>query len=397
MRKKFLPFARPDLDESEIAAVTDVLKSGWITTGAKTAKFEEEFKDYVGASFALAVNSCTAALHLALEAMGVGEGDEVITSPYTFAATAEVVRYLRATPIFVDVDRGTLNLDPALVESAITARTKVLLPVHIAGQPAQLDSLLQIASERGLAVLEDCAHALPAWYKGRPLGGDLDKSSYGGIPAHAACFSFYATKTMTTGEGGMLCTSDAELADRARVMSLHGMSHDAWRRYSRTGSWYYEIVAPGFKYNMTDIAAAMGLVQLRKLESMWARRREIAETYSAAFGACAELEIPCEQPSTRHAWQLYPLRLRLERLKIDRAAFVHELSERGIGTSVHFIPLHIHPYYRSLYGFSPSDFPVAYGEYLREISLPIYSRMAASDIDSVKHAVLDAATTHRLD
>jgi dTDP-4-amino-4,6-dideoxygalactose transaminase len=338
-----------------------------------------------------------AALHLALEATGIGEGDEVITTPYTFASTAGAIRYLGARPVFADIDARTLNLDPVRVAAAVSPRTKAILPVHIAGQPADMESLYGIADEHGLSVIEDCAHALPAWHYGRLIGADLDRSTYPGIPKHATCFSFYATKTLTTGEGGMLCTGDEALAERVRIMALHGMSHDAWKRYSEAGSWYYEVVAPGFKYNMTDVAAAMGLVQLRRVEAMWRRRREIAGLYARMLGDCAEVEVPLEASADVHAWHLYPLRLRLDRLRIDRATFVEELKERKIGTSVHFIPLHLQPYYRELYGYVPEDLPVAYREYMREISLPIYSRMSDQDAVDVAQAVLDVVAEHSVD
>jgi dTDP-4-amino-4,6-dideoxygalactose transaminase len=391
----YLPFARPDIGSAEIDAVRRVLESGWITTGPEAARFEAEFRTYVGASHAVAVNSCTAALHLGLEAMGVGEGDEVITSPYTFASTGEVIRYLRGDPVFVDVEADTLNLDPALVAAAVSPRTKAILPVHVAGQPADLDAIYRIAGDHRLAVLEDCAHALPAWYRGRLVGADLDRTAYPGVTAHASCFSFYATKALTTGEGGMLCTGSESIASRTRIMALHGMSLDAWKRYSEAGSWYYEVVAPGFKYNMSDVAAAMGVVQLQRLEAMWERRRELSAVYTESLSGCAELDVPTEVPGTVHAWHLFALRLNLERLSIDRAGFVEALKVRRIGTSVHFIPLHLHPYYRDLHGHAPDDFPVAYRQYMREISLPIYSRMTVDDARRVAAAVLDVVAEHR--
>jgi dTDP-4-amino-4,6-dideoxygalactose transaminase len=387
VRTDFLPFALPDVGPEEYAAVQEVLQSGWITTGPKAAQFEAEFAEYVGSSFSVALNSCTAALHLALEAIGVAEGDEVVTSPYTFAATAEVVRYLRATPVFVDVERTSLNLDPQGLEAAITPRTKAILPVHIAGQPAALAAIYSSAAKHGLAVIEDSAHALPARVGDRMIGADLDRGAYPGLGPHATCFSFYATKCLTTGEGGMLCTDSAELARRARLMSLHGLSGDAWKRYSATGSWYYEIEAPGYKYNMGDIAAALGLVQLRRLEEMWRRRCQVAEVYREELGDCEAVELPFEQPGTQHAWHLFALRLNLEQLACDRAVFIDELKRHGVGASVHFIPLHLHPYYRDLYGYRPDDLPVAHREYLREVSLPIHSRMTEDDARYAARAV----------
>jgi len=385
VRDTFLPFARPDVDDDEIREVTEAILSGWVTTGPKTKEFERQFAAAVGAKHAIALNSCTAALHLALEAVGVRAGDEVITTPYTFAASAEVIRYFDARPVLVDVDAETFNIRPDLIEAAVTPKTKAILPVHIAGVAADLDPILDIARRHELAVVEDAAHSFPTRYKGRTIGsvGDL------------TCFSFYATKTITTGEGGMITTNDDALAERCRIMSLHGISKDAWKRYTAEGSWYYEIIAPGFKYNMTDIAAALGLAQLRKAERMFRRRHEIAARYSEAFSGMPELQLPFTPEYSTHAWHLYMLRLQLERLAIDRAAFVERLREHKIGVSVHFIPLHVHPYYREMYGYVPEDFPVAYGEYLREISLPIYSTMSDDDVDSVIAAVMDVAAANR--
>jgi dTDP-4-amino-4,6-dideoxygalactose transaminase len=309
----------------------------------------------------------------------------VITSPYTFAASAEVIRYFDAAPVFVDVDRSSLNIDPARLEAAITARTRAIVPVDIAGLPADLDAIREIADRHGLPVIEDAAHAFPAAYEGRPIGSI----------STVTCFSFYATKTITTAEGGMLCTQDPRIADRCRVMSLHGISRDAWRRYSAEGSWYYEIAAPGFKYNMTDIAAAMGLAQLRKAGRMVARRREIAARYDDRFRAMEELQIPTDRPGCEHAWHLYMLRLNLERLKIDRAVFIDEMRSRRVGVSVHFIPLHIHPYYRETFGYAAGDFPVAFEEYLREVSLPIYSAMTDADVERAIEAVSEITRQYR--
>jgi perosamine synthetase len=383
--RSLLPFALPDTDEAEIEAIAGAVRSGWVTTGPKTKQFEAEFAAAVGAKHAVALNSCTAALHLSLESIGLKAGDEVVTTPLTFAATAEVVRYFGARPVLADVDPATLNIDPAKLEAAVTPKTRAVIPVHLAGLPADMDPVLEIAARKGLRVVEDAAHAFPAEYKGRRIGGIGDLT----------CFSFYATKTITTGEGGMICTDDAALADRCRIMSLHGISRDAWKRYTAEGSWYYEIAAPGFKYNMTDIAAAMGLVQLGKAERMRSRREAIARRYSEAFRSRPELQVPVEAPAGgRHAWHLYMLRLNLDRLTVDRSAFIDELKARGIGASVHFIPLHLHPYYRETYGYKPEDYPVAHAEYLREISLPIYSKMSDQDVSDVIGAVLDALDRH---
>ncbi|MEI2608568.1 MAG: DegT/DnrJ/EryC1/StrS family aminotransferase [Candidatus Promineifilaceae bacterium] len=377
----FLPFALPDIDETELAEVREALLSGWVTTGPKTRQFEAEFAAAVNAKHAIAVNSCTAAMHLALEAIGLERGDEVITTPYTFAATAEVIRYFDARPVLVDICRDDFNLNPELLEAAITPRTKAIIPIHIAGLPADLDAIQAVAQKHGLAVIEDAAHAFPTMYKGRMIGQISDFT----------CFSFYATKTITTGEGGMICTDNDAWAERCRIMALHGISKDAWKRYTAEGSWYYEIIAPGYKYNMTDVAAAMGLAQLRKAHTMWQRRREIAQVYNQAFANHPALQIPTDRPDSQHAWHLYMLRLRPDQLPLDRAQFITKLKEKNIGTSVHFIPLHLHPYYRETYGYQPDDFPMAYQEYQKEISLPIYSKMSLSDVEYVIESVLTLA------
>lgn len=381
-RSSFLAFALPDTDGIEINEVAETIRSGWVTTGPKTRQFEAQFAAAVGAKHAVAVNSCTAAMHLALEAIGLQSGNQVITTPYTFAATSEVVRYFDATPVFVDIYPTDLNINPNLIEAAITPCTKAIIPVHIAGLPADLDAIYAIAAKHNLAVIEDAAHAFPSKYKGRFIGAGADDDQ-----PSVVCFSFYATKTITTGEGGMLCTADKALAERCRVMALHGISKDAWKRYTAEGSWYYEIIAPGYKYNMTDVAAAMGVAQLRKAERMWQRRREIAMRYSKAFAPMAELQIPVDRTDCKHAWHLYILRLHLERLGISRDQFIEELKARHIGTSVHFIPLHLHPYYRETYGYEPTDFPVAFNEFQRAVSLPIYSKMSDEDVQDVINAV----------
>jgi len=385
-RRTFLPFALPDVDETEVAEVTSVLRSGWFTSGPKVTRFEYEFAARVGAKHAVAVNSCTAAMHLALEAIGLGEGDEVVVPTYTFAATAEVVRYFGARPVLVDVDPVSLCIDPAKVEAAVSPRSRAVIPVHVGGRSAEMDELGVTAARHDLRVIEDAAHAFPAKYKSRMVGSISDFT----------CFSFYATKTLTTGEGGMICTDNEKWADRCRIMCLHGISHHAWKRYTAEGSWYYEIVAPGFKYNMTDIAAAMGLAQLHKAERMRERRAQIAERYTAAFRELPELEPPPDAPARgQHAWHLYMLRLNLDSLSIDRARFFEELKARKIGASVHFIPLHLHPYYRETFGYKPDDFPVAHREYQREISLPIYSKMTDDDVHDVIDAVTDIVGRYR--
>jgi len=384
MRETFLPFSPPLVGEEEIAEVVDTLRSDWITTGPKTRRFEQEFAAYLGAPGALALNSCTAALHTALVALGGSPGDEVITTPMTFTASVNVIEHVGGRPVLVDVEPDTLNIDPEKIEIAITPRTKGILPVHYAGHPVNLDAIWEIARARKLFVLEDAAHALPARYKGRYIGS-------GNNPV---AFSFYATKNLTTGEGGML-TGDPEFLDRARIIALHGMSRDAWKRYEKGGNWYYEVILPGFKYNMTDIQAAIGLWQLRKLDRLQARRQEIVARYNEAFASEEALEIPVCRPEVKHAWHLYVLRLRLEMLKIDRNRFIEELRARNIGTSVHFIPIHLHPYYRQKYGYKPADFPIAYSNYLRILSLPLNPKMSDQDVDDVIEAVLDVVKVFR--
>jgi dTDP-4-amino-4,6-dideoxygalactose transaminase len=396
-RTSFLPFALPDLGEDEIEAVVRVLRSGWITTGPEVQAFEREFAEYLGVRHAIAVNSCTAALHLALEAAGIGPGDEVLTSTITFTATGEVVEYLGARTRFADVDPDTLNLDPVAVRALIQreyvrdgsawvhrvsgGRLRALVPVHYGGQACDMPALRAIADEYGLFVMDDAAHALPATLDGHKVGAM-------GCPT---AFSFYATKTLTTGEGGMLTTDDDALAGRARVMALHGITRDAWKRYTAAGSWFYEVSDAGFKYNLTDIAAALGRVQLRRLQEMREGRARIAARYDAAFAGVDAVEPPATRRGVGHAWHLYSIRLRLDRLTIDRARFIQELKERQIGTSVHFIPLHRQPFYAGKYGYTASQFPVAEAVYPRLVSLPIYSRMSDDDVDSVVAAVAEVA------
>lgn len=379
-----MPFSPPYISSEEIDEVVDTLKSDWITTGPKTSEFEAEFVKLVGANSALALNSCTAGLHLALVALGIGSGDEVITTPMTFCSTVNVIEHVGARPVLVDVEPGTLNINPDLIESAVTPKTLALMPVHYTGHPCEMDAIMEISKNHSLFVIEDAAHAVTAQYKGQAIGtiGDM------------TAFSFYATKNLTTAEGGML-TGSKELIEKARVLSLHGMNRDAWKRYDKGGSWYYEVDCPGFKFNMTDIQASIGLQQLKKLDRFQERRREIVSRYNDAFSAYPYFEIPTKQPYVEHAWHLYVLRLNLETLKIDRDMFIEELKDRNIGTSVHFIPIHLHPYYRKKYGFKPEDFPVAYSNFQRIISLPLYPRMSDQDVSDVIEAVLDVAEKYR--
>ena len=376
----FLPFALPEIGDDEIAEVVDTLRSGWITTGPKAKRFEQDFTAFLGDDGlqSIAVNSATAGLHLALEGLGIGPGDEVITTTHTFTATAEVVRYLGADVKLVDIDPATLCIDPRRVEAAITPKTKALMPVHYAGLAADMPALLAIARRHGLKVVEDAAHALPT-----TLGGRL----VGSFDSDATVFSFYANKTMTTGEGGMLVTRDAELARRARVMRLHGMNRDAFDRFTASvPSWYYEVVAPGFKYNLTDIAAALGIHQLKRAQGFQARRAEIAARYDAAFRGLPLVTPPLPAAGDQHAWHLYALRLG-DGAGIGRDRFIESLFDQGIGCSVHYIPLHLHPYWRDRYTLQATDFPHSQQAFERLVSLPIYTRMDDADVDRVVAAV----------
>lgn len=393
MRTNFLPFSPPLIGEEEIAEVVASLRSDWITTGPKVKRFEREFADFLGTPASLALNSCTAALHVALLSLGIGPGDGVITTPMTFCSTIHVIEHVGARPFLVDVEPDTLNIDPVQVREVINqrmrnrrqlGRIKAILPVHLYGHPCDLDPLMEIAREYKLAIIEDAAHALPAKYKGRTIGSP---GPYPEVP-QLTCFSFYATKNLTTAEGGML-TGTPELVDEARIWSLHGMTRDAWKRYSSEGSWFYEVVVPGFKYNMTDIQAAMGLHQLQKLPAFLSRRQEIVCRYNDAFSPVPGLRIPASRPEVEHAWHLYVLRLDEDLLGITRNQFIEELKVRNIATSVHFIPVHLHPYYRDKYDYEPGDYPVARDEYERMVSLPLCPRMDDQDVNDVIEAVYD--------
>lgn len=368
--RRNVPFFRPDIGDEEIAAVVETLRSGWLTIGPRTEEFERAFAQATGAPHAVAVSSCTAALHLALDALGLRAGDEVITSTLTFTATGASIVHAAARPVLADCTPDTLNLDPADVARKVTARTRAIVPVHFAGHPAAMDELLAIAREHRLAVVEDAAHALPARYRGRSIGTIGD----------ATAFSFYATKNLTTGEGGMLTTADASLADRLRTRRLHGMSRDAWRRYSADGSWRYDVAYPGFKYNMTDIAAAMGLVQLRRLPALHQRRRQLAAIYDELLSDIPELELPVTHADVEHAWHLYVVRLRSQRLRVRRDEIIELLKAEGVPTQVHFIPLHLHSYYRDALGCRPEDFPVASAAAERILSLPFFTLMSDDDV-----------------
>jgi perosamine synthetase len=380
-----IPFHLPEIGEEEIRAVVETLRSGWLTTGPKVKQFEKEFAASVGASHAVAVNSCTAALHLALEAVGVKAGDEVLVPTMTFAATAEVVFYLGARPVLVDCLPDTLNIDPEAVERAVTPRTRAIIPVHYAGQPCDMDQVLDIARRHRLRVIEDAAHSLPASYRGRPVGAISD----------VTCFSLYATKTITTGEGGFATTENGEYADRMRIMSLHGISKEAWKRYTSEGSWYYEVLAPGYKYNLTDVAAAIGIEQLKKCERFREARRRVAALYDKAFADLPEIAVPTVRPHIEHAWHLYVIKVCPEALRIGRNEFIECLKRAGVGTSVHFIPLHLHPYYRTTFGYRPEDFPNASAAFQRIISLPLYPGMKEEDTRAVIEAVRNVCAQNR--
>ena len=380
-----VPFHVAAVGEQEAQAAAEVIRSGWLTMGPRTFEFERQFAEYVGAPHAIAVSSGTAALHLALEAVGIQAGDEVLLPTTTFTATGEVVCYMGAKPVLVDVDPVSMNLDPADAARRINSRTKAIIPVHLAGVPCEMQQIQDLALKHGLRVIEDAAHALPASYHGIPIGALSEISA----------FSFYATKTLTTGEGGMLTTSNEQVAERMRIMRLHGIEREAWKRYRGDGSWFYQVVEAGFKYNMTDIQAAIGLVQLGKCDALCMSRQAIADRYNAAFSGIPALQIPQSYTDRRTSWHLYVLRLRSERLSIDRDTFISELKRRGIGTSVHFIPLHLHPFYQKKFGYQLLEFPHAEAEFARAFSLPIFPTMSGTDVEAVITSVSDVVHAFR--
>ncbi|MCU0822679.1 MAG: DegT/DnrJ/EryC1/StrS family aminotransferase [Spirochaetes bacterium] len=380
-----IPFHRPYTTEDEVNAAAECIRKGWLTMGEKTLEFENRFRDYIGIDHAVAFNSCTAALHLALHAIGLKPGDEVIIPVTTFAATAEVVIYFNARPVMVDIERDTHLIDAFRIEEKITGRTKAVIPVHFGGQPADMDETMSIAKKYNLRVIEDAAHSLPATYKNRNIGtiGDI------------TCFSFYATKTLSTGEGGMATTRNPEWADRMRVLRLHGISRDAWKRYTKEGTWEYDVVDAGFKYNITDICSAIGIEQLKKIDYMQARRENIVSMYDSAFQNLDGLilyKIKADRKSSHH---LYPVKLNLEALKISRNQFIDELKKRGIMTSVHFIPLYRFTYYQKL-GFKKEDFPKSEWVFDRTISLPVYPGMNDAEIDYVIENVTDIIKSNKI-
>lgn len=381
----FLPYHRALIEEEEISAVLEVLRSGWLTTGPRVRAFEEEFGRYIGSSHAVAFSSCTAALHLALSAIGLQEGDEVILPTMTFASTGEVVLYFNARPVLVDCRKESFHMDPEQVASAITSRTRAILPVHYAGYPCDMDAILRIARQHDLKVIEDAAHALPSRYKNRVVGtlGDI------------TCFSFYATKTLTTGEGGMVTTESAELAERMRMLSLHGINKDAWKRYTAEGTWRYDILEIGYKYNLTDLQASLGIAQLRKCDVMRARRAALAERYNDALASLDCFETPQLPLEGQHAWHLYVIQVNSSVLRIDRNRVIEELKRRGIGTSVHFIPLHLHTLYQEKLGYRTGQFPNAEEHFERAISLPIYPGMTNEDSSRVIEALQEIARIYK--
>ena len=397
MRNTFLPFSPPLIGEEEIGEVIDTLRSDWITTGPKVKCFEQDFAQFVHAPDALAVSSGTAALHLALLALGIGAGDAVIASPLTFCSAVHVIEHVGATPVLADVEPDTLNLDPNAIRGQIERarkelglRVKAIMPVHLYGHSCDRNSILKIAAEYHLAVIEDAAHALPATYQGHPIGSLSARDS---VPV-LTCFSFYATKNLTTAEGGML-VGHRGLLDQARRWSLHGMNRDAWKRYGAGGSWSYDVDCPGYKYNMTDIQAALGLQQLKKLPQLHARRCAIVKRYQAAFSSLVELEVPIERSDVQHAWHLYVLRLNLGRTCITRDQFIRQMHDRNIGCSVHFIPIHLLRFYREKYRYSPEQFPVALREFERLVSLPLSPRMCDQDVEDVIDATINILDENR--
>lgn len=381
----FLPFHRAAIGPEETEAVLEVLRSGWLTTGPRVKQFESAFAQHTGASNAVAVSSCTAALHLALAAIGLEEGDEVILPTMTFAASGEVVLYFRAKPVLLDSAEHHFHMDPALIEAAITPRTKAILPVHYSGYAFELDSILEIARRHNLKVIEDAAHSFPSHYNGRSIGaiGDI------------TCFSFYATKTLTTGEGGMLTTENSAYADRMRILSLHGISRDAWKRYTSEGSWRYDIEAAGYKYNLTDLQAAIGLAQLQKSELLLARRAALATRYTEHLSSLEAFSTPSVPSNVATAWHLYVLQVNPDLLSITRDRVIEELKSRGIGTSVHFIPLHLHTLYQNHCGCRPGQFPNAERHFSGAISLPLFPDLTFDEQDRVIQALHDIACEHR--
>jgi dTDP-4-amino-4,6-dideoxygalactose transaminase len=383
----FIPFHRPEIGDAEIEEVVRTLRSGWLTTGVRTAQFEHEFKRYVGARHVLAVNSGTAALHLSLASLDIGPGDEVITTPLTFCATVNVILHVGATPVLADIGPDG-NIDPASVADRITSRTRAMIPVHFAGAPCDMESIWSLAKKHQLFVIEDAAHAAGTLYRGHHVGAEC-------FPSDAVAFSFYATKNLTTGEGGMVVTNRDVLASRIKILTLHGISKDAWNRYGEEGSWYYEVLENGFKYNLTDIQSAIGIHQLRKLERFIEQRTHCAELYDRALGDMEELELPKPVANGRHSWHLYILRLNLDLLTIDRAQFISELRSRKVGASVHFIPIFLHPFFKQWASLLHNQCPRSLELYPRLVSLPLYPSMTEGEVQYVASAVREIVEKFR--
>ncbi len=384
-RDSYLVFGSPRIEEDEIAEVVDSLRSGWISTGPKVARFEDLFREYTGCQFARATSSCTAGLHLAMLVAGIQPGDEVITSPLTFAATANAILHTGAKPVFADVDPQTFNIDPSQIPGKITPKTRAILPVHVAGRPCAMDTITEIARENNLLVIEDAAHALEAWYRGRKIGtiGDL------------GVFSFYVTKNLTTGEGGMVTTDREDWAEAIEHYALHGLSRGAWKRFSDEGFKHYEVVAPGFKYNMMDIQAALGIHQIKKVDRYLQRREEIWRRYDEAFAGEPLDTPPPVEKDTVHARHLYVIRLQLDALRIGRDEVVQELHKRGIGTGIHYRSLHLHHYYRETFGYRPEDYPNATEYSERALSLPLSAKLTDRDVEDVIMIVHEVLAENR--
>jgi perosamine synthetase len=385
MNKDYLLFHKPFISEDEINEMVDTLQSGWLSMGPKTIKFEEEFNKYIGSKRSVAVSSWTAAGHLTLEAFGIEKGDEVIVPTMTFPATAEIVCYFGATPVIVDVDEDTLNISLNEIEKAITPKTKAIIPVHYGGQPCDLDEIHEIAKTHNLKVLEDAAHSLPATYKGKKIGTISD----------VTCFSFYATKTLSTGEGGMICTNNEEIAERCAIMRLHGINRDAWKRYSEAGSWYYEVVAPGYKYNFTDLQASLGLPQLKKVDIMWEWRKKIASRYFEGLKHLDLITLPTIKSDRESSWHLFPIRLNLDMITKNRAQIIDELKNNNVGVGVHFMPVHQHLYYSETFKLDDKNYPVASASFPRLMSLPIYPGMTDQSVEKVINTLMEILNKYR--
>jgi len=377
LREKFLNFASPLIEQSDIDEVVECLKSGWLTTGPRVNKFENKFQDYIGSKYAMALNSCTAALHLSMVVSGISNGDEVITTPMTFAATANAIIHTGAKPVFVDVEKDSMNIDPNLIEKAITPKTKAILPVHFAGRPCKMDHIMEIAQKNNLLVIEDAAHAIEAMYHGKKVGNIGDMT----------CFSFYVTKNLVTGEGGMVTTNNEEWAKKIKMFGLHGMSRDAWKRFSDEGYKHYQVMVPGFKYNMTDIQASLGIHQIERLGKNFEKRKKIWNIYTKAFAGLPVTTPATEEKDTVHAMHLYTLLLDIDNLKISRDEFMEKLFKENIGTGVHYISLHLHPYYKETFGFKQSDFPNSSYISERTVSIPFSAKLTDQDVEDVIEGV----------